>query len=186
MKKKYFLNIELTKWIEIILENSYLDICQNCQLIFCIISENWLKSTKLTYFKWSTCFFLWETLLPATPGWNWQKIKQILSYTLRLIFAMENYSHSSCTLLPKNKKLEKNFLKILKNKQKNKFFSIHEIMRLIMIKMKMKMKNGSPRYNINRPRSRYGYKCIEYKKCLSMMMVICIEQPLSSISSSIH
>ena len=37
------------------------------------------------------------------------------------------------------------------------------------------------RYDINRPRSRHGYKYGKYKKCLSMMMLACIRQHLSSI-----
>ena len=32
----------------------------------------------------------------------------------------------------------------------------------------MKIKNRSHRFDINRPRSKHGYKCIKYKKCLSM------------------
>ena len=75
---------------------------------------------------------------------------------------------------------------ILKNKQKNKCVCIHEIIRLIIMKMKMKMKNRSHRYDINRPRSRHGHKYSKYKKCLSMMMLICIKQHLSNIWSSIH
>ena len=47
----------------------------------------------------------------------------------------------------------------------------------------MKMTN---RYNINRPRSRYGHKYSKCKKCLSMMILICIKQHLSNIWSSIH
>ena len=35
---------------------------------------------------------------------------------------------------------------------------IHEIIRLIIMKMKMNMKNRSHRYNINRARSRHGQK----------------------------
>ena len=61
---------------------------------------------------------------------------------------------------------------ILKNKQKNKFVIIHEIMRLIIKKTKMKMKNGSYRYDINRPRSRHGRKYTKYKKCFTMMILI--------------
>ena len=40
---------------------------------------------------------------------------------------------------------------ILKNKQKSKWVCIHEIMRLIIMKMTMKTKNRSHRYDINRP-----------------------------------
>ena len=49
------------------------------------------------------------------------------------------------------------------------------------MKMKMKTKNRSHRYDINRPRSRYELKDSKYKKCLNMMMLLCIKQHLSSI-----
>ena len=54
------------------------------------------------------------------------------------------------------------------------------------MKMRMKMKKRSLRYDINRPRSRHVHKYSKCKKCLSMMMFICIKQHLSNISSSIH
>ena len=54
------------------------------------------------------------------------------------------------------------------------------------MKIKMKMKNRSHRYDINRPRPRNGHKNSKYKKYPSMMMLICIKQHLSSIWSSIH
>ena len=44
--------------------------------------------------------------------------------------------------------------------------------------MKIKIKNRSHRYNINRlsrPRSKHEHKCSKYKSCLSMMMLICIK-----------
>ena len=46
--------------------------------------------------------------------------------------------------------------------------------------MKMKMKNRSHRYDINRPRSRHGHKYSNYKKCLSMMTLLSIKQHLSN------
>ena len=66
---------------------------------------------------------------------------------------------------------------VLKNKQKNECLCIHDIIRLIIMKIKMKMKNRSQRYGINRPKHRYG----KYKKCLNMMLLICIKQQLSKI-----
>ena len=72
---------------------------------------------------------------------------------------------------------------ILKNKQRNK--CVH-IIRLIIMNMKMKMKKRSHRYDLNRPRSRHRQKCSKYKRCLSMMIRICIKQHLSNIWSSIH
>ena len=49
------------------------------------------------------------------------------------------------------------------------------------MKMTLKMKNRSHRYDINRPRSRHGHKYTKYKICLSIMMAICIKQNLSKI-----
>ena len=40
---------------------------------------------------------------------------------------------------------------ILKNSQKNKHVCIHETMRLIIMKIKIKMKNRSHRYDVSRP-----------------------------------
>ena len=45
------------------------------------------------------------------------------------------------------------------------------------------MKN---RYNKNRPKSRRGRKYSKYKKCFSVMMLLCIRQHLSNIWSSTH
>ena len=50
----------------------------------------------------------------------------------------------------------------------------------------MKVKNRSYRYERNRPRSRDRYKCSKYKKSFSMMILICINQHLSKLRSSIH
>ena len=50
------------------------------------------------------------------------------------LWLFENYSHSSSTLSSKNNRTYS------KNKQKNKCVCIHEIMRLIIMKMKMKKK----------------------------------------------
>ena len=47
--------------------------------------------------------------------------------------------------------------------------------------MKMKMKNRSHRYNINRPRPKHGLKYTKYKRCLSVVMVIYIKQHLNNI-----
>ena len=53
------------------------------------------------------------------------------------------------------------------------------------MKMKLKVKNRSHRYDRNRPRSRHGHKYNKCKKCLSMMMVICIKLYLSNIWGSV-
>ena len=52
--------------------------------------------------------------------------------------------------------------------------------------MKMKKENRSSRYDINRTRSRHGHKYSKYKKCRSMIMLICVKQHLNNIGSSIH
>ena len=49
------------------------------------------------------------------------------------------------------------------------------------MKMKIKMKNRSHRYDINRPRSRHGHKYGTCKKYLTMMMVIYIKKHVSNI-----
>ena len=49
--------------------------------------------------------------------------------------------------------------------------------------MKMKIKNRSHRYYINRPRSRHGQEYSKYKKCLSMMMLIYIKQHVRNIEA---
>ena len=48
-------------------------------------------------------------------------------------------------------------------------------------KMRLKMKNRSSRYDINKPRRRHGHKYTKYKICLNIMMVISIRQHLSYI-----
>ena len=51
--------------------------------------------------------------------------------------------------------------------------------------MKMKIKNRSQRYDINRSRSRHEHKYSKYKKCLSMMMLICVKQHLSNAEAEL-
>ena len=54
------------------------------------------------------------------------------------------------------------------------------------MKVKMKMKKTSYKYDVNRPRSTDGQKFSKYIKCLSMMMFLCSKHHLSSILSSIY
>ena len=49
------------------------------------------------------------------------------------------------------------------------------------MKIRLKMKNRSQRYDINRPRLGYEHKCTIYKIRLSIMMVTSIKQHLSNI-----
>ena len=92
----------------------------------------------------------------------------------------ENYSHFSSTLSCKNNRTHS------VSKQKNKCVCIHEIMRLTIIRMKMKMKNKSHRYGINRLSFKHGQKSSTYTNCRVMMMLICIKQHQSNIWNSIH
>ena len=94
------------------------------------------------------------------PGGNWQKLKQMLSNTPRLNFCYFKIIH-----IFRQQYDPKIIEHIIKNKQKNKCACIHEIIRLIIMKMKMSM----------------GTNKVKHKKCLSMMMPICIKQHLSSI-----
>ena len=63
-----------------------------------------------------------------------------------------------------------------KNKHKSRHIFTQETTQLIIIKTKMKMKNISHRYNINRTRSRHGHKyslhkvsqCTYFEKHLQM------------------
>ena len=45
----------------------------------------------------------------------------------------------------------------------NKYFCIHETIGLIIVKMKIKIKNGSYIYDINRPRPRHGQNTLLIK-----------------------
>ena len=49
------------------------------------------------------------------------------------------------------------------------------------MKIRLKIKNRSYRYDINIFRPRHGHKCAKYKMCLSIMMVRYIKQQLSKI-----
>ena len=75
-----------------------------------------------------------QLLLPK-PGWNWQKIRQMLSKTLRLNFCYFKIIH---VLYPRyHLKLKETYTK---NKRNDKCVCIHEIIRLIKMKIKTKMK----------------------------------------------
>ena len=57
---------------------------------------------------------------------------------------------------------------------------------LILMKVRLTMKNISHRYDINKPRSGQGHKYTKCKMCLSMMMIVYAKQHLSNIWGSIH
>ena len=73
-----------------------------------------------------------------------------------------------------------------KYKQENKCVCIQKIIQLIIMKIKMNMKNGSHRHDINKPRSRHGRKYKKYKKRITMMMLKCAKHYLSKLCISIH
>ena len=88
--------------------------------------------------------------------WNWQKIKQMLNNTLKL-----NLCYLKTIHIVHQRYHPKEIWHILKNKQINKCVCIHEIIRLIIMKIKIKVKNRSLRYDVNRSKPRYS----KYKKC---------------------
>ena len=57
---------------------------------------------------------------------------------------------------------------------------------LMAIKMMLKKKNRSPKYDMNRPRPRHGHEYTKYKMFLNIMMLECIKQHLGNVWSSIH
>ena len=112
-------------------------------------------------------FFYKQHFCKQNKGRNWQKIKQKINNMLRLNFCYLKIMH---LLHPcYHPRITGN---IPKNKQKNKRVCIHENIRLIIMKIKMKKKNRSHRCHKNRTRPSLGQKCTKYKVCLSMMIVI--------------
>ena len=90
-----------------------------------------------------------------------KKIKQRLSNNLRLNFCYLKIIRFSLFVL--------NVLKT----------SVSDCM--IIMKMRLRMKNSLHRYDIDRTRPKHGYTYTKYKTCLSMMMVMFNKQHLSNI-----
>ena len=137
-----------------------------------------MREACLQYASLQAFFFL---VSKTFINWNWQKIKQMLSNTLRL-----NFWHPKTIGILHPRYHPTITGHILKNKQKNKHVCIHEIMQLIIMKMKTKTKIDSHKYSINRPRCRHGHKYSKYMKRLGMVILICIKQHLSNIWSSVY
>ena len=93
---------------------------------------------------------------------------------------LENYVVSSSTLSSKDSR------RYSKKCAKNKSVYLNEDIWLMAKKMRLKMRNRSSRYDINRPRRWRGHKYTEYKIYLDIMMVISIRQYLSYIWSLIN
>ena len=99
---------------------------------------------------------------------NWAKAKQHPEAELLLF---ENYLLSSSTLSSKNNRA---YSKKCAKKQVCLFVYFNEIIWLII--MKVKKKSRSHKYHINRPTPGHGPTYTnKHKKCLSMMMLTCIE-----------
>ena len=93
---------------------------------------------------------------------------------------IEICSLSSSTLLSKNN------TRPSKKWTKSKWVRFNYTIWLMTMKMRLKTKNRSQKYDINWPRLRHGHEHTKYKMCLSIMMVICIKQHLRNIWSQIH
>ena len=98
-------------------------------------------------------------------------MKQKLNNTLRPKFCYLKIIHS----LHPPRYHPKIIGDLLKNVQKT------STDKLMTMKMRLKTKNRSNRYDINRPRDRLGHKYTKYEMYLSKMMVIFIKQHLSNI-----
>ena len=49
------------------------------------------------------------------------------------------------------------------------------------MKMRLKKKNTSHKYDISRPKPRHGQEYTKCKMCLNIMMTVCIKQRLNNI-----
>ena len=124
------------------------------------------------YFDWTrrfTWFFISNTFISNTrlKLAKYQAKAKQHSETELLLF--EIYTLSSFMLSSKTN------MRYSKKCAKNKCFCFNDIMQIIIMKMRLKIKNGSHRYHLNRTRPTHGHKYTKYKWWLSIMMVICIE-----------
>ena len=81
------------------------------------------------------------------------------------LLLLESFSLSSPTLSFKNNR-----------RYSKKCTKMYEVIRLMEMKMRVKMKNILHRYDLKRPRSRNGHKYTKYKMSLSIMIVVNIKQ----------
>ena len=89
-----------------------------------------------------------------------------------LIF--EDYFFSLSTVSCKNDR------RYSKKCTKNEYVSLNEVTWLMPMRMRLKMKNRWYSYDSIGPRARHGQKYTKYKMCLSIMMVVCNKQQISS------
>ena len=110
---------------------------------------------------------------------NWTKDKQ---YPEAELLLFENYLLSSSTLSSKNNRA---YSKECAKKQVCLLVCFNEIVWLII--MKVKNKNRPHKCYIYRPTSTLGLTYTnKHKKCLSMMMLICIKQHPTNTLGSIY
>ena len=131
--------------------------------------------------KRSTGFFLISNTFISNArlklAKNQAKTKQHPEAELLLF---ENYLLFSFTLSSKNNKKYSNKCTNIRH------VCLNEVIWLMTMKIRLKMKNRWHRYDINRPSPRHEHKYTKYKMCLSLMTVICIKQHLNNIWSSIY
>ena len=152
-----------------------------------LVIKGLTKDVKLTPWGWVVCwydvsqihaFFYKQHFYMQRWDTIWENIKHKLINTLRLNFPyLKIYMRSSSTL-----SYESNS----KNCAKNKYVCFNDVIWLMTMKMRLKIKNRSQRHDINWPRPNYGHKYTKYKMCLSTMMVLCIKQHLNNSWSSIY
>ena len=112
-------------------------------------------------------FFVSNTFI-SNARLKWQKIKQKLSNTLRL-----NFRYLKIIRFFHPRYHPEIIEKVLKNVQKTTAsVLINGVVWLITMKMRLKVKNRSERYDINWPRPRHGHKFPKYKMCLIVMIVM--------------
>ena len=130
------------------------------------------KCIILKLFKklWSTRFFISNTKSQA-------KAKQHIEVEF---LPFENYSLSTSLFSSKSN------LRYSKKCAKSKCIRFYQAIWLIAMKMRLKMKYGSHRHDINRTWLRHKLKHTLHKMCLSMIMVLRNKQHLSNFWSWIH
>ena len=122
-------------------------------------SEQLFQRTQLVgcfWFRLITCFFICNTFA-RMPDWNLQNIKQKLSNNLKLNFCylkiicfLHQYYHQ----------------KITRDIKKKKCDCFNDAMLVMAMELRLKTKNGSQRYKINKSRPRHGSKYTKYKTVL--------------------
>ena len=126
-------------------------------------------------------------LLLWTSKYQLKSYKSIFEFRYTLSFKQHFYKQHQAEINSENLHLKTaDLFKYVWPFCYHQALKVNEIMWLIILKMRLKMKNEWLRYDINRTRPRHVHKYTKYKMCLGMMMVMCNKQHLSSMWSSIH